>query len=340
MFWSRQIGWGWILVLAGCACLPDAAHGQMVSVMASASHSSTTGESNALRPYEVGYRQVLYKDLSLSFDYVNEGHFTGHHPDGYGMEAWYSFSPVRNYLTLAVGGGAFYYFDTTTSAGGSSTDVHGFAPMLSLAARGRIWKKLYWNASADWIEPSHDIKTELVSLGIGYWFVADDVPAGREPPGLIEHLMSGAVEGVERDEVSIYLVKSVINISGNPGALGGAAEYRYRFRPFLEGTATYIYEGNPKVARRSGVSLQAWPVRTGVSDHIEIGAGFGAYVFIDTKRQPEPGRNATAAVAPIVSLMTSYRATPDWFIRVIWDRVVSNYNRDADIFRVGFGRTI
>ncbi len=152
--------------------------------------------------------------------------------------------------------------------------------------------------------------------------------------------MSGTVEERERDEVSIYVVKSVINIAGNPSALGGAAEYRYRFSPFLEGAATYIYEGNPKVARRSGMSVQAWPVRTGVSDHIEIGAGFGAYVFIDTKHEPDPGRNATAAVAPIVSLMTSYRVTPDWFIRIIWDRVVSNYNRDADIFRVGFGCTI
>jgi hypothetical protein len=65
----------------------------------------------------------------------------------------------------------------------------------------------------------------------------------------------------------------------------------------------------------------------------------GAYVFVDTKHQPIPGQITTAAVAPVVSLMASHAVTTNWFARAIWDRVVSNYSRDADIWRLGFGRT-
>jgi hypothetical protein len=139
--------------------------------------------------------------------------------------------------------------------------------------------------------------------------------------------------------LSVYGVLSVINISGNPNAFGVSAEYRRRFVRDFEGTITYIYEGDPRVARRSGVSLQFWPVRYDMSSGFEIGAGFGAYVFVDTKHQPIPGQITTAAVAPVVSLMASHAVTKNWFVRAIWDRVVSNYSRDADIWRLGFGRT-
>ena len=94
------------------------------------------------------------------------------------------------------------------------------------------------------------------------------------------------------------------------------------------------------MTRRSGVTAQLWPVRTDVSSGIEIGAGFGAYVFVNEKRQPIAGQVNSAAVAPVVSIMASYPAMGAWFGRFIWDRVVSNDSRDADIWRLGFGHTL
>jgi hypothetical protein len=37
--------------------------------------------------------------------------------------------------------------------------------------------------------------------------------------------------------------------------------------------------------------------------------------------------------------MLSHTVYSHFFARAIWDRVVSNYSRDADIWRVGVGRT-
>jgi hypothetical protein len=329
------------IILATLAWLPICAHGQMLSAMGSASYSSTTGESSVLRPYEVGYRQYLYKDFSLTFDYINEGHFTDHHPDGYGLEFWYSFpSPITKYFSVSVGAGSFYYFDTVPAAGGSSTDLHGLAPMVSVAARARLSKKWSVLVSADWIDPTHDIKSEMLSVGLGYWLVNDDIPVGENPTGILERLMARTGSGkTEHDEFALYGVISTINIAGNPSSFGGSAEYRYRFDENVEATLAYIYEGDPQVARRSGLTAQIWPVRYGTGG-FEIGAGFGGYVFVDKKRQPIPGKTTTAAVAPVVSLMVSHSFRGGWFARLIWDRVISNYNRDADIYRFGLGHTI
>jgi hypothetical protein len=37
--------------------------------------------------------------------------------------------------------------------------------------------------------------------------------------------------------------------------------------------------------------------------------------------------------------MLSHAVYSNIFVRAIWDRVVSNYNRDADIWRFGVGLT-
>jgi hypothetical protein len=71
---------------------------------------------------------------------------------------WYSFpTPIQKYLSLSFGAGSFYYFDTVPALEGSSADLHGLAPMVSVAARGRLSKKWSVLISADWIDPTHDV---------------------------------------------------------------------------------------------------------------------------------------------------------------------------------------
>jgi hypothetical protein len=323
------------LVVAAIGCLPVTAWAQSLSYLRGDSYSTSEHESSLF--YKIEYRAMLYDGFAAAFDYVNEGHFTGHHPDGYGLQLSYQHRfPIDYRLYLAGGIGAFYYFDTITPAGGQSTDAHGLAPMFTLSLRGQVWKwkKLDWVLSADSIDPAHDVKDQLLSLGLAYW-LSD--PSG---PGLFDRPQGDSTSASSgRNELSVYGVLSVINISGNPNAFGVSAEYRYVFARSVEGTIAYMYEGDPRVARRSGVTVQLWPVRHDVSSGFEVGAGFGAYVFVDKKHQPIPGQITTAAVAPVVSLMLSHALYSHFFARAIWDRVVSNYSRDADIWRVGVGLT-
>ena len=63
------------------------AQAQMLSFVGGRMDVTSLGET--ARFYEVGYRQVVIPDVSMSFDYLNEGHVTSHHRDGYGVEGWY-----------------------------------------------------------------------------------------------------------------------------------------------------------------------------------------------------------------------------------------------------------
>jgi len=315
-------------------CLPLTGWAQSLSYLRGDSYSTTQHESSLF--YKIEYRARLFDGFAMAFDYVNEGHFSGHHPDGYGLELSYRYRFPTDYRMYLVGGvGPYYYFDTITPAGGRSTDAHGLAPMFTLSLRGQLWKwkKFDWVISADSIDPTHDVKDQLLSVGLVYW-LSD--PSG---PGIFDKPRDGTSASTNRNELSVYGVLSVINISGNPNAYGFSAEYRYIFARSIEGTIAYIYEGDPRVARRSGVTAQLWPVRHDVSSGFEVGAGFGAYVFVDKKHQPIRGQITTAAVAPVVSLMLSHVVYSHFFARAIWDRVVSNYSRDADIWRVGVGLT-
>gem|GEM_PF-1077124 len=330
----RLYAWSWRwLAIAGIGCLPHTGWAQSLSYMRGDSYSTTEHESSLF--YKIEYRAMLYDGFAAAFEYVNEGHFTGHHPDGYGLELSYQYRFPTDYRLYLVGGiGPYYYFDTITPAGGQSTDVHGLAPMFTLSVRGQLWKKLDWVVSADSIDPTHDVKDQLLSLGVAYWL------SDPSNPGIFDKPRDGLTSAsTNRNELSVYGALSVINISGNPDAFGFSAEYRYIFARGIEGTIAYIYEGDPRVARRSGVTAQLWPVRHDLSSGFEVGAGFGAYAFVDKKHQPIPGQTTTAALAPVVSLMLSHTVYSHFFARAIWDRVVSNYSRDADIWRVGVGRT-
>jgi hypothetical protein len=167
----------------------------------------------------------------------------------------------------------------------------------------------------------------MVSAGFGYWL-------DKSAPGILEpspHIRQAS------DELTLFSVFSVINNATNPKAWGASVEYRHRFETNLDGTLTYIYEGNPKVARRSGVAGQFWPVRKALANSVEVGAGFGAYFFIDRRNQPNPNKTNAVAAAGLISIMASYDLSERWLVRAIWDRVITNYNRDADIWRLGVG---
>lgn len=333
---ARSLLVGCVMSLMLGMWLPLPAHAQLFSYTKGEAYSTTASDFSGA--YKVEYRQLLYKSTAATFDYINEGHFPEHHRDGYGLKLWYEWPVLKAQgISLAAGIGPYYYFDTITPVGGQSADVHGLAPIVSFTARGPItlWnlKHLDWLVSADSIAPNHDFKSHLLSVGVGYWMSPE-----RHPRGFFETSINRTTP--DTNELSVFGVLSVINISGDPDSWGASAEYRHRFTTHFDGTLGYIYEGDPRVARRSGLAAQVWPVRTDVRSGIEIGAGFGAYAFVDTKHQPIPGQVTSAAIAPMVSIMLSYPAHSTYFARFIWDRVVSNYSRDADIWRLGFGKNI
>lgn len=285
--------------------------------------------------WQVDYRQNFNRGLAGSVAYINEGHVEDHHRDGTAFELWGRLPMFRDRIAFAVGAGAYYFYDTQPLAGGgpgATANIHGVAPIFSLSATGYLGDRWFVRTTLNRISPSSDIKTTTVAVGLGYWFGRGVKPTkGRlgDAPDQYDY--------VTENQFTVFGGQSVVNTFLSQSALAYAAEYRRGLIPHIDWTASAIYEGDPEIIRRSGLATQVWAVNTFFNERISVGAGIGPYIYIDRKN-PRPGyMNIPGAVAPLVSLTFAARLSDHWLVRLVFDRVTSNNNRDSDIFLVGLG---
>ena len=316
------------LIILGCACL--ALRSQEFAL--SYGVTNTTDFRQSTYSYQLDYRQDFYRNLAASLTYINEGHSLRHRRDGYAVETWGILPTPQNHFSVSLGLGAYFFFDTRGAPSGGSVDVHGTAPIISLAGTGYLSNRWYYRATLNQILPAHDIKVNTATLGIGYWFGRDEKPT----PGEYGHGPDEKAK-VTGNEVTIFSGQSVVNTFFIQSAEAYALEYRRGLIRHVDWTASFIYEGNPQIVRRSGIATQAWAVNNFFENNVTVGLGFGPYIYIDRRHPAEAGKINPAAAAPLVSLTVSERLSDQWNLRLMVDRVSSSYNRDADIFLLGIG---
>jgi len=318
-----------------CACMKLDA--QELSLLGGI--TSEAGVKNSSYTWQIDYRQDFYENFASSIDYINEGHVPGHYRDGTAWEAWGNLPFLNGHVAVSLGAGVYYYYDTEPLTAASSADVHGTAPIFSFSLTGYLSDRWFYRVMVNRISPTSDIRTTTAAVGVGYWFGPHRRPKGEEP----SKGASQDAQFVTEPQLTVFGGQSVVNSFLSPKAMAGALEYRQGLLPHLDGTASFTYEGDPKIVRRSGVAFQLWPVNTFFDDSTLVGIGVGPYIFVDRKHPANSGQTLNvglsnpAAVAPLISLTIARRLSDHWIARVIWDRVTSNYNRDSDIFLVGLG---
>ena len=318
-------------------CLGLDLRGQELSLLGGTTNQ--TGVKNSSYTWQIDYRQDFLKNFASSIAYINEGHVPGHHRDGTSLEGWVNIPLFNDRLALSVGGGVYYFYDTISASGDGSADIHGSAAIYSFAATGYLSDRWFYRVMVNRISPTNDIRTVTAAVGVGYWFGTNQRPVGKEP-GAADLVDAGYVT---EPEFTLFGGQSVVNTFLSQKALAGAAEFRQGLMPHLDGSASFIYEGDPKIARRSGIAFQLWAVNTFFNESTSVGIGVGPYIFIDrnhpvnTGPTVKVGRKNPAAIAPLISLTIARQLSTHWMARLIWDRVVSNYNRDSDIFLAGLG---
>ena len=317
----------WLALLLGCAGLSLGA--QEVSVLYGGLRRVDAGGSSF--SYQVDYRQDLFRNLAASATYLNEGHLPGHHRDGEALQAWGRVPFRDGRFSLALGAGAYYYFDTQPRPGGGSADVHSTAPILSLSATGQLSDRWFCRGVVNHIAPAHEMRTVTAAVGLGFWFGRNELPT----PGQLGDAPS--IKDLElAQDFTVLAGQSVVNTFFSPAGRAYALEYRRGLARHLDWTASLIYEGNPLIVRRSGLASQGWAVNDFFHDRVAFGIGFGPYLYVDRKH-PQAGSGTPARVAGLGSLTLSARLTEAWTARLLFDRVMSNYDRDADVFLLGLG---
>jgi hypothetical protein len=327
----NKISRAWIMFIFGLLLADRNIEAQELTFMGGAVPKTKVEQSTYT--WQIDYRQDIYRNLATSIAYINEGHVPGHHRDGTAWEAWGRLPFFQDRLSLSLGVGAYYFYDTQPLPGGGDTaNIHGTAPIYSLSATGYFSNRWFYRINYNRIDARSDIKTNTVAVGAGFWFGRDKKPTPGE-------LGDAADEDgyVTDNELTVFGGQSVVNTFGNPKSRAYAGEYRRGILPHVDWTASGIYEGDPKIVRRDGAATQLWLVNTFFDKRIAVGAGLGPYIFLDRKHPVNAGNKNPAAVAPLVSLTASTQLSENLLVRIVFDRVTSNYNRDSDIFLLGLG---
>jgi hypothetical protein len=300
---------------------------QELSVLAGAGRLDQSSEST----YSWGftYLQPLDDHDALSYSWLNEGHYTDHHRDGFALQYWRRAWLFDHRLALAAGVGAYNYFDTTASDEGRPyADVHGWALIYSVSATWYTQSSWFYQFRVNRTDARHSIDTTSVMFGIGYQL---GTPGGSGA--------SGSGSGPLADggnQLTVMAGKTEVNSLHSPGAFAKSVEFRHAFSPYFEGTLTWLDEGKTQLTRRNGVATQLWASRAFFNDKLRLALGAGPYVAVDTYREVG-GTNTGDKVSALITMTASYQFTPHWFVRASWDRVLTGYDKDSDIYLAGVG---
>ncbi|MDA8431154.1 MAG: hypothetical protein M0T70_18015 [Geobacteraceae bacterium] len=276
--------------------------------------------------WQVQYMEGLGDYFAYSLSYLNQGHFASHHRDGNAANLWVRTNLLDRQLSLGAGVGGVFYYDTKKAANGEPAhDLHGWGTMVNVAATWYTKSRVFYQVQGYWIRGDKSFDTLTALAGIGYQL---DAPPSKGPDVKGTHLFDRNTE----NEVTLLGGETVVNIAGDGHSRAAALEYRRGLWRFVEWTAGALYEGKSSLINRYGLTSQLWLAKPFLDDRISLGIGAGPYFALDRRVDIRRVR-----VPIIFSTTGSYRITQNWLIRATWDRVITTYDRDTDIFLGGVG---
>jgi hypothetical protein len=285
--------------------------------------------------------------FDVGLEYLNDGHFPGHHRDGVSLVAWVPFTWNR-YWTASLGAGPFYFFDTQYAANFNGyADVHSVAWLLSadlkLALSGDAKKAgAFLELRYDYRTPVRNFETRSIGFGIGYRMSSDKSYVAPD----------GVIPGLVNFQFGLYGGKTVVNSFTSQHSTAGAFDIRFQIPGFSEWvhfpvgfSVGGVYEGNAELIRRWGGTGEVWLEPTFWEGRFSVGAGAGGYVAFD-KYRPTPGSHVSGVISATLSVRLDgllgavwHGFEADWekhiVTRVIWHRMVTDYSRDTDVLLFG-----
>lgn len=267
------------------------------------------------RAYEVGFGDALTDHLSVFVAYLNEGHPTDHHRDGFaalGAFRW----PIGERVALELSAGPYFSMDTTHVENEPRNEkrwgVRASAAVRYYLVPNGFFLKLQYNH----VQMIDGFNSDAVLFGIGSDFGGDPSPA----------LSDG------KTQVSVWAGTSQTNRPQVPMEKGYMVEVKRPIDNAWAYSASLIYEGNNGVAGRRGGAAQVWyvaPLKGGWT----LSAGVGPYLSYDRDESSSKTR-----LNALLSAQATYQVTKDWAAAVRFNRVATGNNKDQDMFMVGLTR--
>ena len=274
--------------------------------------------------WKISYYDEISGNYQWSFSWYNEGHVTDHHRDGMLLQAWYRVPVNPDKFYIGFGAGPFYFFDTT----GNDINYqnrHGFALGLGFDLWYYLTPRWALKGNLTYIVADNaNINTQSATAGFYYKF--KDLKEQRSP----------YVNYAGTNEINFLLGKTILNSFHLHKRTAAMAEYRRNVFKYLDVSAAYLYEGAAGGPDRNGLIIQAWPVKRFDGGRLSLGVGLGAYALVSLRDADDS--SGASDVAGIVTMSGAYRFTAlPLTLRLSWNRIVTNYDKDTDVIMGGLG---
>jgi hypothetical protein len=318
--------------LALSAALSAPVSAQELYGLGGAQHTRKLNETTYSYSFE--YLHNLGDYAYASFTWLNEGHVTDHHRDGYSPQIWLRWPSHSRTFTLSAGVGPYRYYDTTyITHTGAVTDAHDWGGLLSVAAQWYIRAPVVLQVRYNYARTTTSISTDSLLIGVGYQFERSTAP-GPVPPSSYDL-------STPRAEVTLMAGNSVQNNFNSPRGVAWAVEYRERLTAYIDAIGTLLDEGDTHVVKRKGVAGQLGLVREFLDHHADVGVAGGFY-FARDRNYIAPttqvlGLTTRTEVLGLLSMTITYRFTRTLHTRAYWDRTLTTNGRDTDVALLGLG---
>jgi hypothetical protein len=307
------------------------AYGQEVYVAGGLVNRNDDGEQSY--SWLISYYDEISDHFGWSLSWLNEGHLPDHHRDGPSLQLWARQYVMKRRLSFSLGAGPYFAFDSTREGlqGDSYRNVHELGGLLSLTANWHITGRWLFQTRLENVWLNGGIDTTSVLLGVGYDLMPGNLSDDSEDP------TDKTADAIRRkNEITVFM--GTANINGPAeNDLSVAVEYRRNIFRFIYWTAGWLREIDNTIADRQGFVTQAWAEKRFFNDRLGLGAGLGIYLFKDDAPDPKSVIDDDFRVAGLAALTVSYRLPWNFIVRGTWNRVITDYDRDSDVFLVGMG---
>jgi hypothetical protein len=284
--------------------------------------SYRTDSSNNSTTWGLTYLEGLGEYAAWSLSYLNEGRIEEHKRDGLGALLWGRLPIFNRHVALAAGAGPYFYYDTIISSNKQSfSNEHGMGAMLSLTSTLYTESRFLIQVRTNMILTHQNLNTYVVALGIGYQLEKTLLPGPLTGP---------AYHDFQTTDKEITLSAGVTNLDAisDRHAAAESAEFRCGLARHVDWAIGWLNEEHP--VSRAGPFTQVWVVQSFFYDKLAIGVGTGPYLVFDSH-----GAHEFKKVNLLVSGTFSYRFHPHWGLRISWNRVATDHDRDADVVLYG-----
>lgn len=148
-------------------------------------------------------------------------------------------------------------------------------------------------------------KNTSLLIGIGYNFNKDNTEIKNKV--------------IKNSEISIFTGQSILNKASCPTTSTSSIEYTHNINSHMDFTTSFINE-----TIRQGITSQIWLTNT--INSFTFKAGIGPY--------------ETSKLNTLTSFQIIRKLNKNYSVKALFDRVITDNNKDADIFMLGIGYNI